>query len=253
MIQDFVAQLTWTCKMTVYGSECKDRKLPNPLDACVRVDPAQASWAAKACLKERGIRRVVVGLVKSHLNLQNSCQGVSYDHDAAYFNTTIFWRTKPFGKILHLIRNPWDNVISRSNIRSSRLCQDTHACDGILEDVRLNKSVGMKKLVFPSEAVEIAVLRLIAVNDFISWLAFHHELANRIAKSNFQHLTVLYGNVVNNPLRMTSKIARFTGHPEKDLHISEWDEWWRDIGEVKLKNKGKVCKDGRVIPVKLKQ
>lgn len=253
MIQDFMAQLTNTCKMTVYGSECKDRKLPNPLSACIRVDAAQASWAAAACLREKGIRHVPHGLVKSHLNLQNSCQGVSYKHDAAYFNRTMYWRTKQFGKILHLMRNPWDNVLSRANIKSSRLCQDSHACDGILVDVRLNKSIGMKKFEYASEEVEISVLRLIAVNDFISWLAYHHQLALRIQKSNYQHLTVLYDNVVSSPLNMTSKIARFIGHKEDDLHTSEWDEWWRENGKVNLKNRGRVCKDGRVVPVKLHQ
>lgn len=253
MIQDFVAELTHTCRLTVYGSECKNPKLSNPLDACVRIDANQASWALRSCLKARKIRHVPVGLTKSHLNLQNSCQGISYKHDADYFNTTIHWRTKKFGQILHLIRNPWDNVMSRVNLSSSRLCQDTLACEGFLEDVRENKSIGTKQLVFVSESVEISVLRLIAMNDFIGWLAFHHQLAHRIRQSRYQHLTVLYENVVSNPLNLTLKIARFMGHKEGDLHIGLWDEWWRETGKMKLKNKGKVCKDGRVVPVKLQQ
>jgi len=103
--------------------------------------------------------------------------------------------------------------MSRTSFRHTELCKQFRGiCDGLLHKEQDGDYH------FDSKSTETAVKEVMSVNDFIGWLVFHHELAHFIYGSNYEHFTVLYSDVVRNPLNMIKKIAKFVGFTEDDLH-----------------------------------
>jgi len=250
-IQNELAALTKTC--LYYQIPLAD--VPN-----LQMSINREMYVNENCLSKKAMTSMSVALIKSHLRIEQllkHCQGWSYSHDWLFFSSREDWETflfdfditiwnitKGYAKIVHLIRNPWDNAMSRLARMLSHFCYGSDLCEGF---VHLNKSWdidGTTELVWVSKQKELAALRLHIINDFIGWLTFHHQLALRIRRSRIPFLTVMYSDLIKKPLEKILEIANFVGYQKSDMNISAWSK--PDIW-----NLGDVCEDGRMVPVKL--
>jgi len=251
LVRSSISNLTNTC---VY----RQRNVGDGGD--LQMSMNREMYVRESCFEKKGITSVSVALIKSHMRIEElltRCEGWSYSHDLLSYISKEDWEvflfdvdltfwdiTRDYAKIVRLIRNPWDNVMSRLNRMLSQQCDGKRICEGFVHVNSSWQKTGRTELVWVSKETELAALRLFLINDFIAWLTFHHRLALRIRRSRIPFLTVIYSEVLANPLEKISEIAKFVGYREHEMEINSY--------QPNLINLGNVCKDGRMVPVRLK-
>jgi len=250
LVRSSIADLTNSCRYS-------EVKVGDGRD--LQMSMNREMYARKDCFKQKGITSVSVALIKSHMKIEKlvkTCKGYSYSHgllsyttkedwEAFFFDVDLtFWNiTRGYAKIVRLIRNPWDNLVSRLDRMLSAQCDGNQLCEGFVHVNSSWEKTGRTTLVWVSEEIEFAALRLFLINDFIAWLTFHHRLALSIRRSRIPFLTVTYSEVLANPLKKILEIAKFVGYREHEMESNSF--------QSNLINLGNVCKDGRMVPVRL--